>query len=833
MRNLKRVLTMVMAVAMMMSLLVVGAGAAFKDQDKIENTDAVNMNVALNIINGRDDGTFDPAGNVTRAEMAKMICVLLNGGNEPQLPTKPTPVFTDIKGHWGEKYIEYCASLGIIAGMGDGTFVPDGNVTGTQAAKMLLVAMGYDAAFEGFNGASWSVKIGVAANQKNLYDELGVIDPNAALIRDDAAQMVWNALQAKEVKYTYSLTTVNGQLQNVQIREDKNTTLLETKYKTLDTAVTNGVLTGISYNSTSKKFTYTLTNADNKKGGQFTTKADFTKLFGHNVTAVAKTNSDVYGMYADDSAVIFSGLVGDIDFANATIAKGAKVEFNDKDYNLAKTNGAITAQTVIFNDMDSAATVTNTAPGKAFFQATAIDNTNDGKIDLIVYYPVSWGEVTYVGKDYVRVDGARYDFEDYKIFEGIAKEDYALIDNNGLVDDVITQIKPTTAKLTAISGDTVTFEGTKYDQSLLTSKLTSDNLNKKIEFVAINGYLVKQDAASSNVNFDEMVLTATTGVSNANGGWDVKAYFTDGTSKVISVKGSQPAANTVYSFEITKGEYELTALSSSEKLGFDVADQDAAGLAGVWTGKAAVGGNADYATIDSNRIADNAIVLVKDGTSYSLITGAKLAKITGDMTVYAYGVEKNDTTGYNYVTFAVVSGSTVATSDLSYGYITSDVDTTKNADKETVYSFKMWNGSKEVSVSTIGNPKVTGTLAKGAVVSYTLDGTAVDAITVLTGGYGAVLATDGQYVDILVDNAGKIETVKIDKDDTTILYISTADKSGDATGTIVKADKADVTTENPTPTAYAKDGTFYYANVLFVSNDLIVVDVNNDILSAQ
>ena len=50
MRNLKKVLALVLAMAMSLSLAVT-AGAAFNDQDKIVNTEAVDMCVALDIIN--------------------------------------------------------------------------------------------------------------------------------------------------------------------------------------------------------------------------------------------------------------------------------------------------------------------------------------------------------------------------------------------------------------------------------------------------------------------------------------------------------------------------------------------------------------------------------------------------------------------------------------------------------------------------------------------------------------------------------------------------------------------------------------------------------------
>ncbi|MCI8415186.1 MAG: hypothetical protein HFF00_06100, partial [Ruminiclostridium sp.] len=46
--NLKKVLTLVLTVAMLLSVMVVGTGAAFSDQDQIKNKEAVDVCVALN-----------------------------------------------------------------------------------------------------------------------------------------------------------------------------------------------------------------------------------------------------------------------------------------------------------------------------------------------------------------------------------------------------------------------------------------------------------------------------------------------------------------------------------------------------------------------------------------------------------------------------------------------------------------------------------------------------------------------------------------------------------------------------------------------------------------
>ena len=198
-RKRKKVLSLVLCVAVMLSVMVLGAGAAFSDQDKIENTEAVNMCSALNIIGGYEDGSFHPERNIKRSEITKMICVALNGGKEPNVSTNAVPTFSDVRGTsaaWAEGYIEACVAQGIVSGVGGGRFSPDGNVTGAQLAKMLLVALGYNSDNEGFTGNAWETNVNVRAAQKGLYDGLETLDTSAAVTRDQAAQMVWNAMQA-------------------------------------------------------------------------------------------------------------------------------------------------------------------------------------------------------------------------------------------------------------------------------------------------------------------------------------------------------------------------------------------------------------------------------------------------------------------------------------------------------------------------------------------------------------------------------------------------------------------------------------------------------------
>ncbi len=214
MRNLKRALSLALALVMVLSMMVVGASAVsvddFSDGADIVNKEAVTVLTSLNVINGKDDGSFDPTGIVTRAEMAKMICVVLNGGRDPQLGAVVADSYTDTTSHWAKAYIEYCTTLGIVAGRGDGTFAPNETVTMAEAAKMLLVAIGYNASIEGYTGANWQINTDVAANQQDLYEGISAVNTSADLTRDNAAQMVYNALECQMVKYEYVVATDNG-----------------------------------------------------------------------------------------------------------------------------------------------------------------------------------------------------------------------------------------------------------------------------------------------------------------------------------------------------------------------------------------------------------------------------------------------------------------------------------------------------------------------------------------------------------------------------------------------------------------------------------------------
>ena len=409
MRNLKRALSLALAAIMLIGMMVVSASAAgfddFSDKDEIVNKDAVSMLTILGVINGKEDGSFfDPAGNVTRAEMAKMIATVLNQGADVDgLYVGMNTGLTDVKGHWAESYINYCYSLGIIAGRGNGKFDPAATVTGNEAAKMLLVAAGYDAQLEGLTGADWAIKTASLASTLGIFDNLSVATSDP-LTRDNAALLIYNALDIEMIqKYE------NG----YAIAFTDHRTLLSAKYgvyKIEGVVVSNeeAALNNTDSDFASAKGKTTMENVkvyasttSNTTTGEYeevkgqvvfnvSTTAD---MLGKTVTMYAKkttvlSNSTVLGVYLDDASNVVK-TTADTQDTMKDFLKGTGLS-TDKD----------TAYYVNYGVMDSEADATealgfdaktgrftnvNGKTNAYGVEMTAIDNDGDGIVEYVLY----------------------------------------------------------------------------------------------------------------------------------------------------------------------------------------------------------------------------------------------------------------------------------------------------------------------------------------------------------------------------------------------------------------------------------------------------------------
>jgi len=583
---------------MMLSVMVVGAGAAFSDQSKIKNTEAVDMCVALNIISGYPDGSYKPEGNITRAEFAKMICVLLNGGTTPATATNTTPTFNDVRGNanaaWAEGFIEYCYAKGIVSGVGGGKFAPNGNVTATEAAKMLLVALGYNATVENYTGASWALKVNVQANQDGLYKGLETIDTGAALTRDNAAQMVWNALQAYVIDKSSSIDRTDGSVTDIYTKS----TTVDLIAKMYDGIIAKGELSAFEYNSKDAKWTYTVKLTEprtiRENNGELTTvhyvdvvsKTDYTALLGQKVKAVYKYDKNakentVYGIFSVDSNVVLTGLIGDL--PKMTKSTDTSFKMNGETYKLQSNLTLATvpvyqfttsAETALFDIETKAATKDtpakyrdsalwdvagqyakadkvdgiNVAKGDNITKYdaqkfTAVDKDGNGKIDFFMVVPFSVKKVTYVSStQFALAGGSKTDLDDVTAYKGMARDDYVIYTaKENTPNDTATLVKAdlVSGKITSTDSPNAKIGDNWYTFDFSYGSKIDSNCkpgNELKDAVVVNGYIFDVDKVNKTAITDFAVVIATeAGGVNGN---QAKLLFSDGKKEVVSTDKS-------------------------------------------------------------------------------------------------------------------------------------------------------------------------------------------------------------------------------------------------------------------------------------------------------
>ena len=843
-RRQKKVLSLVLCVAMMLSVMVVGAGAAFSDQSKIKNTEAVDACTALNIIGGYPDGSFKPEGNITRAEVTKMICVALNGGKNPAVSTNTTPTFSDVRNNanaaWAEGYIESCAAQGIVSGVGGGKFAPNGNVTGVQLAKMLLVSLGYKSENEGFTGNAWATNVNVRAAQKGLYADLESMDTNAAITRDNAAQMVWNALQAYEVEYKTNLVAgADGKLSTQVTVQDKvvgsnndKITLLRDKY---DAWVNVGTLVNVS----KKNITISMSPADQAgsdlikvdANGAYVNDAqvefskldtDYSALLGQKVKVIFKNGkiNDVIGVYATGDNTAYSTIMNNVD------SDGAKIKFDGNSYSVDSS---------IDTYIDGA---TKTAKNSAYFvnaatpaKVTFVDTDDNDKIDTAVVTTVSVKKVTYVSSSSIIAGGQTYKYADDNIAKDLKKDDFVVITKD-LYNDCndIVKAEKKQVKISGIKTDKYLIDGTWYDlaKAAIGADLDSNiKVGNTADVVIVNGMIMHTKKVSGAGTSADLAFVVAKGSSIY--GDQAKLMFLDGTTKVVTIDDDSDAwtAGQFYEYSISGDEYKLETADDSEYGDYDVQSNNT-----ISTG-------ATIETVGTKKVADSAkvIVWVTDGAStqdVKMITGKQLktlkaTSVSDDNNINSTAVKTftSDIDGLTQVSLVAVKFNNDTgtfnkkldnlTTNANYGYITSDAYTIDNG----YIQFTMWDGTNDQTVKFKANS--VGNYVKGAVVGYdTLSDGEIKGLKKIDMNAGAITGVNDKGDKIVINDAA--DQLKIDSD-VTVLYVNSGadtdkgEKIG-VTGSLEKASKV-----------LDKTGaTIYNTNLLYNGNgtsttDVIVVDV--------
>ena len=843
MRNLKRTLSLALASVMLVGMMSVGASAVnasdFTDADEIVNKDAVSTMTALGIINGKEDGSyFDPTGNVTRAEMAKMLCVAINGGVDPVLGVKDTPTFTDIKGTWAESYIEYCAANGIIAGRGNNKFDPTGTVSATEAAKMLLGVLGYSAEKSGLVGNDWAINTNVLANQNGLYKKLSNLNANTLLTRDNAAQMIYNALDADMVElnaagnYTTSQYSYTG-TESVVTGTERVWVLTIKENNCTDSGIKAAVdaLSGSVYNSRSdadetvnevagtefNKVKYALEQKTQNVYGENTVTKYADETMGHKylslitdgdavLTDVEKDSKGTYTLYMNGITTKGQYTKVEGDYSNLI---GQKVEVLYKDsenvYGVyastdsslivestagkveAVKNGEVKIDGTTYK-VDSNVTTTALYTGKLIdglnvggnkaAAVKAYDNDDNGKIDTVVYVPFTAAKVTYVGEKSFNTDvNTNVKFEDVNAYDDMAKNDYVIkSDAANTVDDTDTYVLAETVKgkIEATKSDSVRIDGTWYNY-VTTTPDKDLALDSTVKAAVLNGYIVKSEVVTSSHELQDYAVVVKTD-SDINGP-QAKLLFADGTTKVVTTDKKYTDTMGLVTYEVKKGEYVLTEAKTNS------GDADKAGFDLIVTGKYV--NSSGKGKIGGERIADDAVIFVKDSAGkFSTMAGSDFAKYSTtsvvDKNITAYA-NKDNSTGYNSIVLAYVELNAKVNSITSnYGYVTSAVSTTKNKDGETVSSFTFWDGATEHK-DIMTDEKVS--LSKGDIFTYEENKNGSYTVTEVDNLLRTAIIAynekngDIRFTDASLSDKGSNVNAEITKD-TVIIGINSDDKAG-------------------------------------------------------
>lgn len=802
------------------------AGAAFTDQADIESTDAVDTLVALGVIQGYTDGSFRPETTVTRAEMAKMIYTILNGGNDDASAYENLPTsFTDLTEDWYKGYVKYLQNSDIIAGTSATTFAPNETVTGVEAAKMMLVAAGYSPDKAGLTGLSWRVNTMKYANANSLFAGVNC-DINSGLPRQYAAQILYNSLDMENVVYSKD---IDGFKPATDVSEQAT---IGAKY--MDLITYEGVLLGSGeYGSNAGKDKLGIDYS--KKNGKsvdpsvtktFDYATDVTDLVGQYVKVQTGKNDKVYGVFAvasENTVVTDTFAKVEVTVEPTAPTQGnagtdGKVEIDGTEYKLAAD---FTINGVTISDLGNIDKV------RSGDQITFVSNDGDSKFDAAYVNPMTnFGEVLYVGADSITVAGESdsLDKDDITYPEDLAEGDYVAVYADLYTgNDVLVKADKVAGEIEMTKDNDVRLDGTWYTLGDESAALWTGMETATIEgtpkagddytLYVINGvvYNAELDTAGST---DTALVIAAPGSMTVNGNYQVKLLFADNSQTVVEAdkaynaagKGGDLIGKLVTYEKDSEDVYELTEVDGDNLAGGDSYDSDASNASfDESTTRVKIGSN-DY------RVSSTATVYIQyedDGDIlYRAMTGADLNKLGDDFTAEAGGaVVVKD----GLASVVMLKSSTNylpgAGSDKVYGYVTEIIGTSKDYTELNV-----WTSDNEA----LEGVRVRGTApAKGDLISFNLSSDnyleGVKQESSLSVVEGAIKDFSmGEYVTFYKANSGTISDYNL-TDDTEYIYLDTNNTAG-VSGSKLAAAQKDTNGD-------------YYINAKYIldGNDIVMI----------
>ena len=610
MRNLKRTLSLVLAAVMLVGMMVVGASAAssdFVDGNEITYAEAAEVMTALGVFEGTDKGAFEPTGTLTREQAAAIICRMLLGDDAENLTTNST-VFSDVAAdRWSAGYIGYCAQQNILAGTGNGTFNPEGELTGLAFAKMLLVALGYDPAIEQYVGNDWAVNVAADAVDAGIAVS-GVIMADA-MTREQAAQMAYQTLEADMVRYASRGTT---------IQQPDGSTIIVGNTAAEPVSKTDSDYAGDSNDDTQ----------------QFCERyfADLKKVNGEDDFARPasqwKLKNDIIGTYPAEADGTFTTAVdkGDLyDVIGRTVYNDITAS-KPTDFSVYVDGDPVSSPDVadyfVNNETDDAK-----GTAKGVLTQVFVDDDNNVILSQIHTYvaQVDGGydeeneelELDDLGLDTFPAVNTTLSADDFENLSAFEDGDYVLITAVGDEVKTIQAAEVVSGTVTSYtSNKNVTLDGTKYEYSQGYS--STYNLKDDYDLVLDTyGYVIYADGVEASNDY--VFITNVAQIGGVNKSFEAKAYFVDGTTAVIEVsnaddlewESTDKTKNTWFSYdEKNDGTYELGKLNSNDSASKDFNT----------TGKIIETGDARISLDKSVRLNNDTVFVIRRGDNVNVYT---------------------------------------------------------------------------------------------------------------------------------------------------------------------------------------------------------------------
>ena len=621
MRNLKRALSLALASVMLLGMMVVGTSAAsYADVSSKNNLEAIEVLKLVGVMTGDDKGNFNPDANVTRNEMAVIMCNLLGlktGGSHP---------FTDVPA-WAAPYVAACYNNGIIAGVSADKFNGDANVTAVQAGLMVMKALGYFG-YAGEFGDSWKLSVVKQADKINLYDGINAYT-DQVMTRNEVAKMVLNALEA-----TVQVVTEEG---GVSVDGNGISVNVKPTYDYKDAKNNSGKdYRGTEKGDNAMQLCEKLYGSDLKKDTTDSTTDDF----GRPATKWTYNNDSITCPDAPD-AVYTVEVKGKTIYAD--LGKPSNVSFQDSEKNTGKITVDGVADKAATTDFAVASGNDKKIGGNGVLTEVYYDK--DNKVATIIQINTYVDTVVDCDKN----DDGKYDIklsDTNKKFESdVAYENDDVViytatkKANGDVDEIksMAMAQKVEGEVTYVkAGDSFKVAGTtyKYNKAVADDdKLTSSAVDGDTKvYLDSYGYVIKIDEASENTNYAVVMATTKGSWTGTDVDEQAKLFFADGTVKAVDVKSlNNIAAGDLVTYTVnSKSEYDLTKVQSAA---------DASSALKIEKGKATITYGNDKFTANSKTVF---FVYNSDSKTYEAYTGIKNVASISVESGYQVAWAKND-----------------------------------------------------------------------------------------------------------------------------------------------------------------------------------------------